>query len=301
MPFTCEYCGYEFSRRYNLHCHLASKHPQRNSVKRLGMESSGICKKLKMERPDMHQLSVDMQAFIDNASPAENSQTLLDRFLQENPRWTNVGYGEERTESDLDLLKSLFLEQLQKLKSIEAQQRKKNQIGRGLPRDVAGMEDIESDESMSTQNGDSEDGQKSDDETESTDDGESEDMSTDDEDSDSEDTGETEEDAEIKEAMGDIMYICCQRPEKRQEMLEKASKSQIKVICKCVKAILKDEIPINYDEKDKLVVHKDVLRKLADPEKPTKEKKKIIVQNGGNFLLSLVPTLIGALASMFQK
>ena len=101
--------------------------------------------------------------------------------------------------------------------------------------------------------------------------------------------------------MADIMFICCQRPEKRQEMLEKASKSLIKIICRCVEDILKGEIPINYDEKDKLVVHKKVMREIADPEKSTKEKKKLIVQHGGNFLLSLVPTVIGALAGMFQQ
>ena len=60
------------------------------------------------------------------------------------------------------------------------------------------------------------------------------------------------------------------------------------------------DIPINKAEKDNLEKHKVVLRKLNDKNKSTMEKKKIIVQNGGNFLLSLIPTMIGALTAMFQ-
>jgi hypothetical protein len=107
-------------------------------------------------------------------------------------------------------------------------------------------------------------------------------------------------DNDIKETMADLMYICCQRPEKRQKMLEKADPRLVQCICKCAENILKGEVPINYTEKDNLEKHKEVLRKLSDPKKSTKDKKDIIVQNGGNFLLSLIPTVVGALAAMFQ-
>ena len=111
---------------------------------------------------------------------------------------------------------------------------------------------------------------------------------------------ESEGDAEIKESMADVMYICCQRPEKRQVMLQNADRKLVKCICQCAKNVLKGEIPINYTEKDNLEKHKKVLRRLSDPEISTEDKKEIIVQNGGNFLLSLIPTVVGALASMFQ-
>jgi hypothetical protein len=112
--------------------------------------------------------------------------------------------------------------------------------------------------------------------------------------------GETEADLEIKDGMADIMYICCQRPDKRREMLEKADRRLMKCICNCAKGVLMGDVPITYEEKDNLEKHKKVLRNLCDDTKTTKEKKKIIVQNGGNFLLSLIPTMIGALAGMFQ-
>jgi hypothetical protein len=53
-------------------------------------------------------------------------------------------------------------------------------------------------------------------------------------------------------------------------------------------------------EKDNLEKHKKILRKLADKETTTAEKKDVIIQNGGNFLLSLIPTAVGALAAMLQ-
>jgi len=113
-------------------------------------------------------------------------------------------------------------------------------------------------------------------------------------------SGETERDHQIKEVMADVMYICCQRPDKRREMLEQADKHLVKSICECAKSILSGAVPINYSEKDKLAEYKDVLRQLSDDKKGTQHKKDIIVQNGGNFLLSLIPTIIGAMSAMFS-
>jgi hypothetical protein len=83
-------------------------------------------------------------------------------------------------------------------------------------------------------------------------------------------------------------------------MLEGADRKLVKCICECAESVLRGKIPVDYTEYDILEKHKKVLRKLSDPEISTKDKKKIIVQNGGNFLLSLIPTVVGALASLFQ-
>ena len=104
----------------------------------------------------------------------------------------------------------------------------------------------------------------------------------------------------MKEAMADAMYICCQRPKKRDEMLDEADDKLIKCICACSAEILNGNVLINDDEKDKLRCHRTLLRKLANPDFTLDEKKDAIVQNGGNFLLSLVPTIIGALSAMFN-
>jgi hypothetical protein len=115
-----------------------------------------------------------------------------------------------------------------------------------------------------------------------------------------EDNGTTMDDETLKEAMGDIMYICCQRPRKRRHLLKKLNRQTVKEICYCCEAVLKGDIPINGEEKGELIPHKKILRELRDGSLSTDEKKDIIVQSGGGFLLSLVPTVIGALASMFR-
>ena len=112
---------------------------------------------------------------------------------------------------------------------------------------------------------------------------------------------EEPDEEELKEMMGDVMYLCCQRPEKRRAMLENADKGLIKQICECCQLILKGDVPVTYDEKDNLEKHKKVMRALRDKKKSHEEKKDIIVQNGGGFLLSLIPTLIGAVSAMLAK
>ena len=76
--------------------------------------------------------------------------------------------------------------------------------------------------------------------------------------------GETADDTDIKEAMADVMYICCQRPEKRMEMLKKLKKDQVKSICQCAEGILKGDIPINYAEKDHMKEHADVTERFKE-------------------------------------
>lgn len=152
------------------------------------------------------------------------------------------------------------------------------QVGRGLPQPSTDNQDIPSEESDSSP-------------TDNSDDSESDEPCS---------MSEEESDEEIKACMADIMYICCQRPDKRRDMLENSSQRLINCICSCAKNVLTGEIPINYHEKDALEKHKDVLRQLSDPNKSTLEKKEIIVQNGGGFLLSLIPTVVGAIAAMLQ-
>ena len=116
-----------------------------------------------------------------------------------------------------------------------------------------------------------------------------------------EENGKTMDDESLKEVMGDIMYICCQRPAKRRLMLMKMNRKTVKDICDCCNAILTGDVPIKGEEKEKLIPHREILRALQDSSMSTGEKKDImIVQSGGGFLLSLVPIVIGALVSLFQ-
>jgi hypothetical protein len=214
MVFTCEDCGYEFSRRYNLHSHIKSKHEE-NSEQKLLMS----------DPPKLKSVVTKVSGYQPVGEP---------------------DHGEEDMESE-----------------------DSDESGTDSEEDGYTSDDSESD--IESERGDEVD-----------------------------DQGETDADPEIRETMATVMYICCQRPEKRQEMLKKMDEGTVNAISECCKRVLKGDIPINYTEKDILSEHKEVMRSLRDPKRDLKEKKEIIVQNGGNFLLSLIPTVVGALAAMFQ-
>jgi hypothetical protein len=63
--------------------------------------------------------------------------------------------------------------------------------------------------------------------------------------------------------------------------------------------VLDGSLPITTAEKNKLKKYKRTLRALRSTPK-TSDKKHIIVQSGGGFLLSLIPAVVGALASLIQ-
>ena len=109
-----------------------------------------------------------------------------------------------------------------------------------------------------------------------------------------------EKDDLIMESLGEVMYACCQRQERRQKLLENADPKLFKCICQCAKLILNGTVPINYMEKDNLAKYRKTLRLLADNDVSAAKKKDVIIQSGGNFLLSLIPTVVGALAAMSQ-
>ena len=65
----------------------------------------------------------------------------------------------------------------------------------------------------------------------------------------------------------------------------------------CVHNILQGNIPMDPEEKDRLGLHKECLRKLVRKKTSDREKKRLI-QEGG-FLGTLIPTLVGLVGKLF--
>ena len=59
----------------------------------------------------------------------------------------------------------------------------------------------------------------------------------------------------------------------------------MKTICECILNILKEIVLVSKPAKRKLLAHKKSLIALAEKSTPLDKKKKILVQQGGNFSL----------------
>ena len=98
----------------------------------------------------------------------------------------------------------------------------------------------------------------------------------------------------------DLLFICCQPHKFRKALLKHADTELTKAICNYASKVLDGSIPITEEDKKKLQKYKSILRKLRQPNRSTAAQKKVIVQSGGGFLLSLIPAVVGALASLMR-
>lgn len=97
----------------------------------------------------------------------------------------------------------------------------------------------------------------------------------------------------------DLLYICCQAPKFRKQLLKHADAELIRCIGTCASKVLDGSLPVTSEEKSKLKKYKKTLRKINNATL-AKSKKKVIVQSGGGFLLSLIPAVVGALAALIR-
>ena len=95
--------------------------------------------------------------------------------------------------------------------------------------------------------------------------------------------------------------LCCSKSEKEQ-LIKVAKPETINSICDCIKNILNGNIPLSESENNKLKAKKNVLRKLANRKTKSQERKKILIQQGGGLLTSiLVPALATLVGGIFAK
>lgn len=91
------------------------------------------------------------------------------------------------------------------------------------------------------------------------------------------------------------------RPKVRKQILEKANLVLIKSIVECIENVLKGNISLTKQCKEKLKKYKGILRKIFGAEKKLATKKKIIVQSGGSFLPALLAPVITVLAEHYLR
>ena len=85
--------------------------------------------------------------------------------------------------------------------------------------------------------------------------------------------------------------------QKCNRIIDEGGMELVNCICDCVHNILQGNIPMEPEEKDRLGLHKECLRKLVK-KKTSDEKRKHLIQEGG-FLGSLIPTLVGLVGKLF--
>lgn len=102
----------------------------------------------------------------------------------------------------------------------------------------------------------------------------------------------------VNRRKSDLLYICCQSPKYRKKLLTHADPELVKCIGTCVTKVLDGSVPLSTAETNKLKKYKKALRKIKSTA-PAK-RKQAIIQSGGGFLLSLIPAVVGALASLIR-
>ena len=80
-------------------------------------------------------------------------------------------------------------------------------------------------------------------------------------------------------------------------IIDEGGKELVHCICDCVYNILHGNIPIDEEEKERLRIHKELLRKLVN-EKISYSRRKRLIQDGG-FLEPLIPILVGLVGKLF--
>lgn len=87
-------------------------------------------------------------------------------------------------------------------------------------------------------------------------------------------------------------------PAQRKAILKAANEALVRTICECILNVLKETVPVSKHAKRKLLAHKKSLIALAEKSTPLRKKKKILVQQGGNFLGLLLPPVLRVLSSI---
>lgn len=87
-------------------------------------------------------------------------------------------------------------------------------------------------------------------------------------------------------------------PAQRKAILKVADEALVRTICECILNVLKETVPVSKPAKRKILAHKKSLIALAEKSTPLRKKKKILVQQGGNFLGLLLPLVLRVLSSI---
>ena len=102
----------------------------------------------------------------------------------------------------------------------------------------------------------------------------------------------------LKRNMDYLKVLSCCDKKMRSSIINASHTDLINTLCECILNMLNGNINIKDEDKSKLSKYKNSLRKLLK-KISFKERKKILVQNGG-FLQILLPSVITGLASIIS-
>ena len=98
-----------------------------------------------------------------------------------------------------------------------------------------------------------------------------------------------------------LRALCHCKPKIRNAILKNCENDLVHIICDCVYNVVKGNVPgLTQEKVNKLARHKRSLIKLTK-KVPIKEKRKILVQKGGGFLLFLLPLVASLIAKAVSK
>ena len=82
----------------------------------------------------------------------------------------------------------------------------------------------------------------------------------------------------------------------RNRILDEGGMYLVRCICDCVRKVLRGNIPVTDEEKERLRKYKDCLRELAE-KKTSDKKREHLIQEGGflGALISILVSLVGKL------
>ena len=89
--------------------------------------------------------------------------------------------------------------------------------------------------------------------------------------------------------------------DQRQALLETATPSQIRALTEICHNILYRHCKLDQVSRKKLCKNKRLLRKVANPSKTFKSKRKYLSQSGGGIFTVLLPTLISAVTALLGQ
>lgn len=95
-----------------------------------------------------------------------------------------------------------------------------------------------------------------------------------------------------------LKVLSVSKPNQVKAILKEADDSLIHTLCECVHNVLELTVPVTPKQKAKLYPYKTPLMKLVDREVPLQDKRKILVQKGGNFLSVLLPPALAILEQL---
>ena len=104
----------------------------------------------------------------------------------------------------------------------------------------------------------------------------------------------------LKKTFRKIKLLSVATPRARKQLIANGDRELIDCVFECCANILKDNVPLNDQQKAKLCRHKSNLRKLA-LKKVSLKKKKQIIQTGGLPIGAILAPVASVLASLLFR